>query len=419
MKLYHGSKKIVSMPVCDQKNVLSDFGEGFYAAESEELAREWAAADENGGFLNIYELDTEGLKVIDLCSGGHELQEWLAVISAHRVMPLSTSKEASKKAALIKDHLPDLKDADIIKGYRADDSTFSLCRECLKGSITLQKLQSAIKQGTLGEQVLIKTEKALKKLEYIDSDTVDGSIYYPKRMIRDLNVKRSLADLPDEAADASYPAVYLKDAMQTMGELLSYLPQASDTIQADRLLKMFTASGYASRFEKGDPFIISGMSGTELFYRIAEACGEYRYYRSFPDVLSDTGEAFRCGMFLAYYQWKSGLSFQAITNAMSYARLSALYPELSGLSPSEACVIIDSRLRGRRSAQTCLQAQRKRLDLSQRELAASSGVNLRTLQQYEVGDKDINRAAAKKVTALSRTLFCRSEDILEPPRLLT
>ena len=52
MKLYHGSKKIVSMPSCDQNNEHSDFGRGFYAAESEELAREWAAADEKGGFVN-------------------------------------------------------------------------------------------------------------------------------------------------------------------------------------------------------------------------------------------------------------------------------------------------------------------------------------------------------------------------------
>ena len=126
MKLYHGSKKIVSMPSCDQNNEHSDFGRGFYAAESEELAREWAASDENGGFLNIYELDTDGLCTADLSSHEYDIRSWLAVILSRRLICPSGSKAREKLLRIIRDHLPNLKDADIIKGWRADNINFSL-----------------------------------------------------------------------------------------------------------------------------------------------------------------------------------------------------------------------------------------------------------------------------------------------------
>ena len=56
---------------------------------------------------------------------------------------------------------------------------------------------------------------------------------------------------------------------------------------------------------------------------------------------------------------------------------------------------------------------RRGLNLSQRELAEKVGVNLRTLQQYEIRAKDINKAAGATLLALSKALGCRMEDLLE------
>ena len=50
---------------------------------------------------------------------------------------------------------------------------------------------------------------------------------------------------------------------------------------------------------------------------------------------------------------------------------------------------------------------------SQRELAEKVGVNLRTLQQYEIRAKDINKAAGATLLALAKVLGCRMEDLLE------
>lgn len=60
-----------------------------------------------------------------------------------------------------------------------------------------------------------------------------------------------------------------------------------------------------------------------------------------------------------------------------------------------------------------IQEIRKARGLSQRQLAEASGVNVRVLQHYEQGFKDINKAAAETVKALADALNVRMEDLLE------
>ncbi len=413
MKLYHGSKKIVSMPICDHKDDKKDFGEGFYATESEELAREWASADENGGIINVYELDTDDLSIIDLCSDEQDILKWLAIILSNRIIPLLSPSETKRRDKIIREYLPDITEADMIKGYRADDSVFTLCRSFVSGDISSEELINIIKAEYPGEQVLLRTEKALSQLDHETYDIVDGSFYYPARIKRDHSFRRSVLNLSDTTFISSYPEIYLKDAMRCMGELMAYSSSENTEMTEDTLLKMFIVSGYASRFESGDPFIISGMSGAELFYSIIETCGEERYYRNTNEILPENDNSYKCGRLLAYFQWKSKMSFSDILTSISFARLLSLSDELLPLPISEACVIIDQKIRERASGATKLQAYRKRLGLSQKDLAAYSGVNIRTLQQYEIGDKNINRAAADKVYALSRALHCSNSCILE------
>jgi len=65
-----------------------------------------------------------------------------------------------------------------------------------------------------------------------------------------------------------------------------------------------------------------------------------------------------------------------------------------------------------------LQRIRKERGMSQSQLAEASGANLRMIQYYEQGAKDINRAEAHTVWKLSQALQCNMEDILEDERLL-
>lgn len=62
---------------------------------------------------------------------------------------------------------------------------------------------------------------------------------------------------------------------------------------------------------------------------------------------------------------------------------------------------------------TKLQTIRKSKGLSQSQLANASGVNLRTLQDYEQGSKDINKVAGITLYKLAQALECNVEDLLE------
>lgn len=51
--------------------------------------------------------------------------------------------------------------------------------------------------------------------------------------------------------------------------------------------------------------------------------------------------------------------------------------------------------------------------LSQSQLAEAAGVSLRTLQHYEQGERDINKAQGQTLLTLARALCVTIEDILE------
>lgn len=63
--------------------------------------------------------------------------------------------------------------------------------------------------------------------------------------------------------------------------------------------------------------------------------------------------------------------------------------------------------------ETNLKFLRKKVGLSQRELADFSGVPVRTIQQYEQRQKNINKAQAEYLVMLSRVLCCEVGDLIE------
>ncbi|RKJ38972.1 XRE family transcriptional regulator [Acutalibacter sp. 1XD8-33] len=82
-------------------------------------------------------------------------------------------------------------------------------------------------------------------------------------------------------------------------------------------------------------------------------------------------------------------------------------------SPEEKFIDAVNKRIQNQSAPTNLQTLRKIAGYSQRVLSEKSGVNLRTLQQYELRAKDITKASGRSLSALSKTLGCRMEDLLE------
>lgn len=62
---------------------------------------------------------------------------------------------------------------------------------------------------------------------------------------------------------------------------------------------------------------------------------------------------------------------------------------------------------------TNLKRIRKDRKITQATLAESAGVNLRTLQDYEQGAKDINGVRGITLYKLAQALNCTVEDLLE------
>ena len=81
----------------------------------------------------------------------------------------------------IKNYLLPYEKYDVIIGYRADDSYFQFAQSFLNNTISISRLEEALKLGNIGEQIVLKSEKAFNQLKYIDSIMADNKIYFQKR----------------------------------------------------------------------------------------------------------------------------------------------------------------------------------------------------------------------------------------------
>lgn len=208
----------------------------------------------------------------------------------------------------------------------------------------------------------------------------------------------------------AYDNQYLDDAMKCLGEAMDYAAN-SCRMEMDEFLNLFIGTGYAEQFGAGVPKYVSGVSGTELVMDVLTKSGTDI---DFPQaqIDYDYSPQYWCGWILAYYQWYTGRSFKEIQKHITMQEIEKLYPTLHEASEKKFVDTINRRIR-KKNLPTRLQAQRKISGYSQRELAEKVGVNLRTLQQYEIRAKDINKAAGATLLSLSKALGCRVEDLLE------
>ena len=208
----------------------------------------------------------------------------------------------------------------------------------------------------------------------------------------------------------AYDDQYLDDAMICLGEAMDYVANICQ-IEMDCFLELFIGTGYAEQFGAGVPKYVSGLSGTELAMDILTKSG---IYNTFPQAKIEYSYSpqYWSGWILAYYQWYTGRSFKEIQKYITMQEIEKLYPTLHEASEKKFVDTVNRIIR-KKNPPTRLQVQRKISGYSQRELAEKVGVNLRTLQQYEIRAKDINRAAGSTLFALAKVLGCRVEDLLE------
>lgn len=89
MILYHGSVNVIESPEFGRGNVKNDYGLGFYCTEHLELAKEWACSGNRDGFANEYEIDLEGLDVLNLSDGNWHILNWMAILLQNRTFVIN------------------------------------------------------------------------------------------------------------------------------------------------------------------------------------------------------------------------------------------------------------------------------------------------------------------------------------------
>ncbi|MBQ9059390.1 MAG: helix-turn-helix transcriptional regulator [Atopobiaceae bacterium] len=209
----------------------------------------------------------------------------------------------------------------------------------------------------------------------------------------------------------AYSETYLSGAQRRMGAMLDFAVNGC-SLELPVFYAMFLASSIAVRMGAGDPALIAGRSGEELTCDIVgpSALDVITSDAWKPDARASA--EYWTGWALACFQWASGISYENIQRDVPIDAIHALYNPYHEMDIRQFCdrmteLIADARIR------TNLQRIRRAAGFSQSQLARASGVPLRTLQQYEQRQKNINHARADYILAVARALSCAPADLLE------
>ena len=197
--IYHGSDHIIEQPVFGAGKTHNDYGRGFYCTEHAELAKEWACSADSDGYVNHYQLECDGLKVLNLNAPEYNILNWLAILLENRKFNVADGLPQRAKAYLLENFKVDYKKYDVIFGYRANDSYFSYAGDFVNGTLSLSDLSEAMRLGKLGEQVVLKSNKAFDALTFIEADKAPRQEYFAKYKLRDEEARakyRQIASKP-------------------------------------------------------------------------------------------------------------------------------------------------------------------------------------------------------------------------------
>ena len=210
----------------------------------------------------------------------------------------------------------------------------------------------------------------------------------------------------------AYSELYLSAAKSCLADKIDYIFNVCK-FERDWAATLFVTTGYAQKFETGNPAILSGMSGAELGKAIVKKA--YNKNNA-PDAnfREDRSPEYWAGWALAEYQWFSGRRFKDIFERISLSQVIDMYSVYHEMDISQ---FIDTMEKFYNEAilETKLKRIRENRGISQSELAKLSGVKLRSIQMYEQKVNDIDKAQGHTLYKISRVLGCNIEDLLENP----
>lgn len=210
----------------------------------------------------------------------------------------------------------------------------------------------------------------------------------------------------------AYNESYLSDAKGVLSQCFDYLINDC-CFEPDWTASIFLSSGYAEQFERGNPAVLSGLSGVELARKILKKTYREKAVPE-PRYTDGCSPEYWAGWALAEYQWYSGKRFRDIFRHTPLSEIIAMYSVFHEMDITRFIDAMEERAQ-RSPRESRLKRLRESRGMSQAELAKASGVNKRSIEMYEQFQNDIDKAQVQTVYKLARVIGCNVEDILENP----
>ena len=212
MTIYHGSENIVEKPLYGFGKRTNDYGLGFYCTEDRTLAGEWSVTPLHDGFINRYELNLLGLNILNLADGTFTVLHWLTILLENRTFDMEGDMASAAKDYLLTTFRPDYSEADVIIGYRANDSYFSFARTFLSGALSYANLSKAIRLGNLGLQIVLKSRKAFDSLGFVSADAAKRTDFLASKEKRDIEARQEFRQMRTQPFDPA--GLYMLNILQ-------------------------------------------------------------------------------------------------------------------------------------------------------------------------------------------------------------
>lgn len=144
------------------------------------------------------------------------------------------------------------------------------------------------------------------------------------------------------ASTEAYDELYLPDAMEVLGGFFDYAVNDYGA-EGDEVAELFAMSSLARGFETGEPRLVGGMSGAELFARLAEERAGGGSNLPAPTFRAARTPEYWVGWVSAYVQWRLGLTFSRLFSLLPYDELVSLYHPWHEASEGRFCELVRDR----------------------------------------------------------------------------
>ena len=208
----------------------------------------------------------------------------------------------------------------------------------------------------------------------------------------------------------AYDRDYLYYAQNNLGHMLDFAVNTCD-FHINDFFHMFLASNVCTQLEDGNPAYIAGKTGCELARLVISEVKNQEVEIDDVMYLDKTPE-YWLGWSLAHYVWEKNQKFSYILRAVKPEDLLGMYDTLHEADVSKFVMQLEVTLK-EYYKQSALARYRAYYNLSQSMLAKKSGVNVRIIQSYEQGLRDIGKAQFSTIVKLAEALHCSPTELLQ------